>query len=203
MNRMLPEFDTMKFTDIWDNAAEFISDYKSSGLYDAYTDTNHVFHPENSLDDATATKLFYLLYARYGNSPIANFDITQFQYKVFSIIFEYGPTWKKQLEVQTALRDLDAPQIQQGSFAMYNQALNPSTAPATDTTTPLTYINQQNTTRYTKSPLEGYATLLELLSTDVTKAFIDKFKVCFKVFVKPERPLLYVTDLEEDETDGN
>lgn len=193
MNRMLPEFDTMKFTDIWDNAEDFKTDYKSSGLY------NNIA----KITDDSISMLYYLLYARYGNSPIANFDTTQFQYKVFSIIFEYGPTWEKQLSVQKALRDLTNAQIQQGSFAMYNQALNPSTAPATDTTTPLTYINQQNTTRYTKSPLEGYATLLELLSTDVTKAFIDKFKVCFKVFVKPERPLLYVTDLEEDETDGN
>lgn len=193
MNRMLPEFDTMKFTDIWDEAAEFVNDYKSSGLY------NNVA----KITDDSASMLYYLLYAKYGNSPIANRDVTQFQYKVFSIIFEYGPTWEKQLSVQKALRDLTVDDIRLGSKAIYNSALNPQTAPSTSALEELTYINQQNTTNYKKSPLEGYAMLLGLLSTDVTKAFIDKFKVCFKVFVKPERPLLYVTDIEEDEDDGN
>lgn len=80
-NSMIPQYSTVLFTDVWDNAAEFVSDYKSSGLYD----TN------NKISDTSATTLYYLLYARYGNSPLANRDITQFQYKVFSIIFQYGP----------------------------------------------------------------------------------------------------------------
>ena len=73
--------------------------------------------------------------------------------------------------------------------------------PSTDTTDELTYINGQNTTRYTKSPLEGYSILLELLDTDVTEDFLKKFNVCFKKFVSSERPLIYVS--EEDEDDGN
>ena len=190
MNRMLPEYSTMLFTDIWDEATEFVSDYKSSGLY------NNVA----KITDESAGMLYYLLFAKYGNSPIANKDVNQFQYKVFSIIFEYGPTWEKQLAVQKALRDLSADDIRLGSKAIYNSALNPQTAPSTSTLEELTYINQQNTTNYKKSPLEGYAMLLDLLSTDVTKAFIDKFKICFKTFVTPERPLVYVM---EDEDDGN
>ena len=42
--------------------------------------------------------------------------------------------------------------------------------------------------------------LIDLLNTDVTEDFIKKFNVCFKKFVTPERPLIYV---EEDEDDGN
>lgn len=190
-NRMLPEYSTMLFTDIWDEAAEFVSDYKSSGLY------NNVA----KITDDSASMLYYLLFAKYGNSPIANRDVNQFQYKVFSIIFEYGPTWEKQLSVQKALRDLTVDDIRLGSKAIYNSALNPQTAPSTSALEELTYINQQNTTNYKKSPLEGYAMLLDLLSTDVTKSFIDKFKICFKTFVTPERPLVYVTEDEED--DGN
>ena len=188
-NQMLPEYSTVLFTNVWDNALEFVSDYKASGLYQSIA----------KISDDSATMLFYLLYARYGNSPIANRDVNQFQYKVFATIFQYGPTWEKQLSVQKALRDLTDAQIRQGSFAKYNQALNPANAPSTDI---LTFINQQNTTEYTKSPLDGYAVLETLLDTDVTKQFIDKFNVCFKKFVTPERPLLYVSD-EEDEDNGN
>lgn len=47
-----------------------------------------------------------MLYARYGNNPIANYDETQFKYKVFSVIFQYGPTWEKRLSVQETLRGM-------------------------------------------------------------------------------------------------
>lgn len=190
-NQMFPEYSTMIFTDVWDEASEFTSDYKGSGLYITNSKIS---------DDSVAT-VYYLLYARYGNSPIANRDVNQFKYKIYSIIMQYGPTWEKRLSVQKALRDLSVSDITAGSFAMYNHALNPANEPPTDTTTPLTYINDQNTTRYTKGPLDGYALLLELLDTDVTKEFIDRFKICFKTFVQPERPLIYVS--EEDEDDGN
>ena len=188
---MLPQYSTVKFTDVWDEAGEFVSDYKASGLYLSNA----------KISDTSASALFYLLYARYGNNPIANRDVTQFQYKVFATIMQYGPTWEKRLDVQKAIRDLTTDDIRLGSKAIYNQAMNPSTEPSTSTLDEITYINQQNTTNYKKSPLDGYAMLLELLDTDVTKEFIDKFKVCFKVFVSAERPLLYVT--EEDEDNGN
>ena len=189
---MLPQYSTMKFTDVWDNAAEFVSDYKSSGLYVS----------NNKIADASATALFYLLYARYGNSPMANRDVTQFQYKIFSIIFQYGPTWEKELDVQSKVRALTDDDIRLGSKAIYNQALNPADAPSTATLEELTYINQQNTTNYKKSPLEGYAILVDLLKDDVTKKFIDKFNICFKKFVSSERPIIYVSE-EDDEDDGN
>ena len=192
MNRMLPQYSTMKFTDVWDEVGDFATEYKGSGLYITNSKIS---------DDSIAT-VFYLLYARYGNSPIANRDVNQFKYKVFATIMQYGPTWEKRLDIQKAIRDLNAAQISEGTFTMYNHAMNPSTEPPTDTKTPLTYINDQNTTRYTKGPLDSYAMLLELLDTDVTKEFIDKFKICFKTFVQPERPLIYVSE-EDEEDDGN
>lgn len=190
-NSMIPQYSTMLFTDVWNSADEFVSDYKASGLYD----TN------NKISDTSATNLFYLLYARYGNSPLANRDTTQFQYKVFSLIFQYGPKWEKDLDIQTKVRALTDDQIRLGSKAIYNQALNPQTTPSTAALEELTYINQQNTTNYRKSPLEGYAMLEELLRDDITKTFIDKFNICFKKFVSSERPIIYVS--EEDEDDGN
>lgn len=140
-----------------------------------------------------------MLYARYGNNPIANRDITQFKYKIFSVIFQYGPTWEKELAIQYNLRALDADAIRQGSKAIHNSALNPQTEPSTGSLDELTFINQQNTTNYKKSPLEGYALLMELLKKDVTNEFLNRFQKCFKQFVRPEKPLLYVTEEEEDE----
>lgn len=191
MSRMLPEYSTMLFTEVWDNASDFKDDYKASGLY----------LTNAKISDDSATALFYLLYARYGNSPIANRDVNQFQYKIFSVIMQYGPAWEKRLDVQSKLRALTDDEVRLGSKAIYNQALNPSTEPTTSTLEEITYINQQNTTNYKKSPLDGYAMLLELISADVTEDFLKKFNVCFKKFVTPERPLLYVT--EEDDDDGN
>ena len=76
--------------------------------------------------------------------------------------------------------------------------MNPSTAPATQTLDELPYINGQNTTNYKKSKMDAYGQLWELLNTDVTGQFLTKFKDCFKKFVRPEMPLVYITE-EEDE----
>ena len=48
--------------------------------------------------------------------------------------------------------------------------------------------------------MEAYAQLWDLIDTDVTQEFLAKFRPCFKTFVAPERPLLFVTE-EEDEDD--
>ena len=183
-----PEYDTKLFTEIWEEVSDFLDDYSNSGIPKTISNTN-------------ATTLYYLLYAKYGNNPIANRDINQFKYKVLAIIFEYGPTWEKRLDIQSKLRNLTEADLIKGAKAIYNSALNPSVAPSTATLEELDYINQQNTTNYKKSKMEAYAQLWELLNTDVTSAFVNQFKVCFKQFVRPEKPLIYVTELEEDSDD--
>ena len=145
------------------------------------------------------TKLFYLLYAKYGNSPIANRDITQFKYKVFSIIYQYGPTWEKKISIQDSIRGLTEAELLSGSKAIYNSALNPSAAPGTGTTEELNYINSQNTTNYKRSKMEAYNMQWSLLDDSLTARFINRFSVCFKQFVAPERPLIFVDDDNEQE----
>lgn len=187
---MRPEFDTVRFTQVWETAEEFIEDYEDNGI-------------PTIIDSATsATTLYYLLYAKYGNNPIANYDVTQFKYKVFSLIFQYGPTWEKRLKIQERLRALSEtdPEFRKGSKAIYNQALNPADAPSTSTLTEIPYINSQNTTNYNKSVMDAYSQLWDLLNTDVTEEFLKKFQKLFKQFVKPEHTYIYVT---EDEDDGN
>lgn len=152
-----------------------------------------------SISDESLSTLFYLLYARYGNSHIASFDETQFIYKVASIIFMYGPTWEKRLDIQEKLRAIPDADLLLGSEAIYNTANAPGT-PLDGTTVDgkLQYISGQNTTNYRKSKMEGFATLASLLETDVTKGFIDRFANLFLKIVEPYAPLWYKTYPEED-----
>lgn len=202
---MFPRYDTKLFTEIYDNAVDFVTDYKNSGLYDATTGgTPSVTHLNNSLSDANATLLFYLLYSKYGNNPIANYDVNQFKYKMWAIIFQYGPTWAKKLDIQNKLRELTDDEIRLGSKAIYNHAFNPSTDPSTGSLEELIAINEQNTTNFKKSKIEGYASLWNMITSDVTETFIKKFEKLFKQFVTPEKTWIYVTetDYEEEEDEA-
>lgn len=84
-----------------------------------------------------------------------------------------------------------------GSRQVYNHASNPATDPSTADLEELDYINDQNTANYKRGKLEAYDTLWNMLKVDVTSDFINRFTVCFKRFVAPERPLLYVTEDDE------
>ena len=177
-------FRARTFADIYTELKTFKKDYADNGIPGTLSDTN-------------LTTLYYLLYARYGNSCIASSDETQFKYKLFSTIFMYGPAWQKRLDIQKKLMELSDDEIVKRATAIYNSALNPSQAPSTQTLEELNYINSQNTTKYKKSKLEAYAVLEELIKTDVTEAFIGKFKKLFITVVEPEEPLWYQTYIKE------
>jgi hypothetical protein len=172
-------FRSRTFSDIYGEFETFKEDYINNGI------------PANTLSDTNLTTLYYLLYARYGNSCIASSDEHQFRYKLMSTIFMYGPAWQKKLEIQHALVGMDIDEAIKGTTAIYNQALNPSQAPSTQTLEELDYINAQNTTKYKKSKIEGYAALYALIATDVTEDFISRFKKLFITVVEPELPLWY------------
>lgn len=313
---MFPQYDTKLMTEVWSQASDFLTDYQNAGI-------------PTTISVQNATTLYYLLYARYGNTPIANYDENQWKYKMFSIIFQYGPTWEKRLDVQNTLRGLQISDlVDNGSLHelfshsasetssktgsdnntrtlnttekntgtstlantgtdttastgtqdvahtgtvgttgetedIKNHAYNPGTAPAQNAYSPLSYINEQNATKnnvdstvtnnltdtttnnlqnqtthdttstttndlsradtgtitdaravsdaveaenksqnetttvMTAGKLKAYEKLLELLETDVTGEFINKFKICFKQFVMPERTFIYVTEDED------
>lgn len=143
------------------------------------------------------TAIYSLLYARYGNSCIASYDEHQFKYGLWSIIFMYGPTWVRRLELQSELRGLSVDQIELGSKAIYNSAVNPSAAPSTATIDELNFINQQNVTKYKKGRVEALSQYMMLLETDVTEEFISRFKKLFITIVQPDTPLWYITTPEE------
>ena len=178
-------YRTRKFADIWPSADAFIQDYQASAI-------------PQKLKVADATTLYYLLYARYGNSSIANSDENQFKYKIFSTIYIGGATWAKKQEIQDKLREMTEDEILAGTKAINNHAYNPQTAPTTDTVEEAEYITEQNTTRYKKSNLDGYALLWALLNDVVTERFLREFRYHFLVVVEPQLPLWYVTDISGD-----
>lgn len=101
---MLPQYDTKLMTDVWSKAPDFVADYQNIGI-------------PTTISAQNATTLYYLLYARYGNTPIANYDEEQWKYKIFSIVFQYGPTWEKRLDIQNTLRGLQISDlVDNGSF---------------------------------------------------------------------------------------
>ena len=178
-------YRTRKFSDIWPSVDAFLKDYQASAI------------PQN-LNTADATTLYYLLYARYGNSSIANSDENQFKYKIFSTIYIGGATWAKKQEIQSKLREMTEDEILAGTKAINNHAFNPQTAPTTSTVDELEYINEQNTTKYKKSKLDGYALLWAILNDGVTERFLREFRYHFLVVVEPQLPLWYITNTSGD-----
>ena len=223
---MKPMYDTNLFCEIWDSSDKFLADYNNTG-----TEFTNQVPPVISQQNALMTYL--LLFSRYGNNPIANYDVTQFKNKIFTIIWQYGPAWEKRLSMQEDIRNLTLQEITQGTktdwasegtqsqnnsgtdTTINNHAYNPSTAPTTQSTNELDYIDQQQVAKgsntstisgtdskttgqtVTKSKMDAYAQLWDLVATDVTNGYIAKFKNCFKQFVAPERRMIYVTEDEE------
>ena len=223
---MKPMYDTNLFCEIWDSSDKFLADYNNTGT----EFTNQV---PTTISQENALMTYLLLFSRYGNNPIANYDVNQFKNKIFTIIWQYGPAWEKRLSMQEDIRNLTLQEITQGTktdwssegtqsqnnsgtdTTINNHAYNPSTAPTTQTTNELDYIDQQQVAKgsntstvsgtdsqttgqvVTKSKMDAYAQLWDLVATDVTNDYIAKFKNCFKQFVAPERRMIYVTEDEE------
>ena len=223
---MKPMYDTNLFCEIWDSSESFLADYNNTGT----EFTNQV---PTTISQQNALMTYLLLFSRYGNNPIANYDVTQFKNKIFTTIWQYGPAWEKRLKMQEDIRGLTLEEIMTGTktgwtsdgsqsqtntgsdTTINNHAYNPSTAPSTQSTNELGYIDQQQVAKgsntstisgsdnknteqtVTRSKMDAYAQLWDLVATDVTNAYISKFKNCFKQFISPERNMIYVTEDEE------
>ena len=75
----VPLYNTMTFDNVFEDADSFVELLKYSGI-------------PLLIKEENAQVLYYLLYAKYGNSPIANTDVNQFKYKICSIVYQYGPS---------------------------------------------------------------------------------------------------------------
>lgn len=171
---MIQMSQTKTFNEIWNNYTTFKTDFSTSPFTGIITEPNLEI-------------LYYLLYAKFGNSFITNLDDKQWKFKVFSTIWKYGPAWEKKLEIQANLKELDikSEDFLKGAKAIYNKALNPETNPTTAALEELTYINEQNTTNYKKSKMDALAQLWDLIATDVTDNFLERFAPLFKRIWNP------------------
>lgn len=193
MNNLLyGNYRTRTLNDIYSKYSEFEADfnmYKGIGL-----------NP-NFNNQTTPQTIFYLLSGKYGNSHIANSDENQFKLKLFSTIFQFGPTWEKRLDIQAKLRGMNETDILTGSKQINDHAYNPSTEPSGPNVVngEITSVNEQSKIKYTKSKVDAYASLYAMLETDVTEDFLGRFKRLFLAIVEPEYPLWYITDINEEE----
>lgn len=177
------------YSEIFENVNDFIEQYNMSAF-------PKVLDVSSNKLGADISTIYYMLFARYGQSPIASCSEEQFVSRLFLTIFQYAPTWKRKLELQDDLRNLTEEDLLKGGKAFYNHANNPSTAPVNDSTEALDKIDSQNVTSYLKSKMEGYSILASLLEIDVTKEFLDQFSILFNPLVMPDYELHYC---EEDE----
>ena len=171
---MIQMSQTKTFNQVWKNYDLFKADYDVSPFAGIITPNNLEI-------------LYYLLYAKFGNSFITNLDDKQWKFKVFSTIWKYGPAWEKKIDIQAELKKLDikSEDFLQGAKAIYNKALNPETDPSTSALTELTYINEQSTANYKKSKMDALTQLWDLIATDVTENFLEKFDPLFKKIWNP------------------
>ena len=183
-----PEYITKTFAQVYPDYASFYSDYS-----DLIMLVSGGVAPLKA-DNIQAT--YYLLYARYGNTPIVNYDETQWKMKVMVTIATYGPVWEKKKAIQVSLRSLTEAELLQGAKQIYNHAFNPSTEPSTQELEELTHINDQNVTNNKKSKMEAYSILWANLHVDATDEYLNKFKNCFSRFVGDQYPIIYC---EEDD----
>lgn len=174
----------VKFTDVYETADAFLADYGAIGLPKTITDTS-------------ANTLFYLLYGRFGNDIIASSDTNRFKYRLFSIVWQYGPAWEKKLDIQKKLREMSENDLLTGNRQIYNTASHPATAPGTGTDEELPFIDNQNTSKARRGKLEAYDMLYNMLDSDVTQEFLNKFQKLFLTIVEPEEPLYYITEDDE------
>lgn len=178
---------TRSFAEIYPSSDDFKNAYNANP-----------FATRAAISDSDILLIYYLLYANYGNSSICSSDEYRFSIKLFSLIYQYAPTYLQKAALQQAIRATANDGFKTGGKAIYNMAANPNTAPSTSTLEELPYINNQNTTNYIKSEAEAYQIKWSLLNDSLESEFIAKFRNLFIKIVNPTVPLWY-TDAAEQE----
>lgn len=182
-------YRTRTFADIFPDVDTFTEGFSESAF--------NIDSDSLSLLQTYLPQIYYMLYAHYGNSHIAYSDENQFKYYLYTLLYQYGPSTVKERYIQEQLMLMSDDELVLGGKAIYNHSYNPNTEPSTSTLEELLTINDQNTTNYKKSKLEGYATLQALLKRDVFDEFIHRFKILFIKVIAPDYPLLYETEVYE------
>lgn len=181
-------FDTLTFSEVWPTADDFMDDWA------IFKTDCQLF----TLADADVRKSYFILGSEYAFSHhIGSKD--QWKFMMFMRISEYLPYLLKDIQIQTALLGMNLDELREGSKAIYNSALNPGTSPTTGSMRELDYINSQNTTNYKKSKVDAWASLIQMLDSDLVKNFLNKFKNLFVKTAYPDWDLYYINNLNDYE----
>lgn len=192
MDSLYGRFRQNTFSEVFPDAETFTSEFNSNALFGSTSyDPNFITNTAATAGKRfNANLIYFLLYSNYANSVIASSDLNRFKYRMWSLIYQYGPTWAKEMDIQDKLRSLSEDEILTGTKTVSNNAMNPATDPV-ETDGVLSYINNQNTNKFTKSKIDGYQSLWSAIVSDPTQSFINKFKDLFLAIIMPEKPLLY------------
>lgn len=173
---------TRTFGEAYNSADDFYTDYTNFGI-------------PTTITEANCKTLFYLLYAKFAASHFANKNEVQAKMKIFATIFKYGPAWEKRLEIQKELQLLDLDELREGSKQITNHAANPNTAPSTTALEELEYIDEQHAVNYKKNKVDAYASLWNMIATDVTEEFLSRFNKIFEITTIEENQYLYEEEI--------
>lgn len=173
----MPIFDYLGYTrptltDVFETAESFVQEYLDADI-------------PATISEESAKTLYYLLYSKYGNNAIRGTDVKRFQYGVFSRIYMYGPSWEKRLALQKKARELTDNELTQGDKAIHNSAYNPSDDQSTGTLEELNTLNGQTVTNYKHSKMAGIQMQWDMLVTDVTEPFLERFADLFTLVASP------------------
>ena len=188
MDSMLPMYNTKTFTQIFPTFQSFKNTF----------DNDFGRYAKDCITENSLIALYWLLYSRYGESPIVNLSENIFKSKIVATTFQKGPTWERRLKLQQDLRELSEADLLKGARTLLNRALHPETEPGTNTDEELDYLNQQDVSKLTRSKLDAYSFLQDVLKTDVTEEFLESYRKLFSRFVSPTNTRIYVNDIEED-----
>lgn len=157
--------------------------------YDTFKEEYNLTVFKDALDEEHLELCYYLLYQQYGNSHVANSDENQFKYKLYTIIWQYGPVWQKKIELQEKIRALTEEEIREGSKSISDHSYNPSTE--LNSSGEIDTVNEQDRNRVKRNKVDAYASQWDMLDAQPTTDFINKFKPLFLIITEPQEPLLY------------
>lgn len=178
---LIPSYKNKLMHNVWSDVESFKNDFNNS-------------YAKSCISEESAEITYNLVFARFADTPISG-NQESFKAKMFSVIFRFGPSWEKRLDIQKKIRGLSDEDIMRGSRTVSNSALNPSNEPSiSEAENGLAEINSQVATHMKRGKLEGYAALLALIDKDVTSEYIGKFAECFIKFFIPDNDALYVDE---------
>lgn len=148
-------------------------------------------------------KTFYSLMAgRKGNNQatVRQEYIERWKMRFEGILWQYGPAWMKNLNVQKEIRSLSMDELRKGTLMISSTALNPAQQPSgtfegTDIPQVKT-LDSQNTQQTRKGYVDAYNDLSIILENDVTEPFLRKFDALFKKILSAP-PCEYEEDSDE------